>query len=141
MTPNPRPAEFTTAQLSRICHVSLRTLQWWDQQGLLHPRIDGHRRRFSASDVRLAFAIRDLRAKGVSLPCIQRLLKRLSKYEAGYLLITGEWVPSREGQKWRVSRPRYCPDEQSVVDFAASLAGPVLLIEIGAKPSNLQEQP
>jgi DNA-binding transcriptional MerR regulator len=35
---------YDTSDVSRICSVSLRQLQWWDERKVVSPRQDGHKR-------------------------------------------------------------------------------------------------
>ncbi|MEO7651285.1 MAG: MerR family transcriptional regulator [Bryobacteraceae bacterium] len=74
------PAEaFTSADVSRLSGVSLRQLQWWDEQHVVSPRHDGHKRVYLPSEVIEIAVIADLRRKGFSLQKIRRVLRHLQR--------------------------------------------------------------
>ena len=76
----PPPAEaFTSVEVSRISGVSLRQLQWWDEQHVVSPRHDGHRRVYLPSEVIEIAVIAELRRKGFSLQKIRRVLRHLQR--------------------------------------------------------------
>ena len=54
--------------------VSLRQLQWWDEQGVVSPIQRGHRRMYQLHEVIEVSLITELRAKGISLQKIRRVL-------------------------------------------------------------------
>lgn len=68
---------FTSLDVSRITGVSLRQLQWWDEQGVVTPRQRGHRRIYEMPEVIEIALITELRRKGISLQRIRRVLKYL----------------------------------------------------------------
>jgi DNA-binding transcriptional MerR regulator len=133
---------YTTKQVASLCSVSLRQLQWWDEAGLIHPGIkqgqrggSGRYRIWMQEDIERVRIIRQLREKGVYFSHIASLLKRIDHSQPGYVLIEGTWEKRvckvREKYFWRPKKTRYCPDEQQAIRLAASIDGPVLLIEIG----------
>ncbi len=74
------PAEgYTSTDVARICGVSLRQLQWWDERNVVSPRQDGHRRLYSPEEVVEISVIAELRRKGFSLQKIRRVLRFLQK--------------------------------------------------------------
>src|SRR5450631_1096526 len=81
----PRPASSPEAQgynssdVARICGVSLRQLQWWDERNVVSPRQDGHKRIYMAEEVVEISVIAELRRKGFSLQKIRRVLRFLQK--------------------------------------------------------------
>ncbi|HZT29952.1 MAG TPA: MerR family transcriptional regulator [Bryobacteraceae bacterium] len=84
-TKKPRPAilpdgeVYTSLEVARICGVSLRQLQWWDERSVVSPRQDGHRRVYSPQEVVEVSVIAELRRKGFSLQKIRRVLRFLQK--------------------------------------------------------------
>jgi len=80
-----RPAEqpetegFNSIQVARVCGVSLRQLQWWDERNVVSPRQDGHKRIYAAQEVLEISVIAELRRKGFSLQKIRRVLRFLEK--------------------------------------------------------------
>ncbi|MGA2134758.1 MAG: MerR family transcriptional regulator [Bryobacteraceae bacterium] len=84
-TKKPRPAasadgdQFTSTEVARICGVSLRQLQWWDERNVVSPRQDGHKRVYLSQEVLEVSVIAELRRKGFSLQKIRRVLRFLQK--------------------------------------------------------------
>lgn len=75
----PEAAGYNSAQVSRICGVSLRQLQWWDERSVVSPRQDGHKRIYMPAEVVEISVIAELRRKGFSLQRIRRVLRFLQK--------------------------------------------------------------
>lgn len=69
---------YTSLDVSEVTRVSLRQLQWWDEQGLVSPRQSGHRRLYTKFEVLQVSLINGLRKKGISLQKIRPLLGKLS---------------------------------------------------------------
>ncbi len=59
--------------------VSLRQLQWWDEQGVVSPVQKGHRRIYQLHEVVEVGLITELRRKGVSLQRIRKVLHFLKE--------------------------------------------------------------
>jgi len=57
----------------------LRQLQWWDEQKVVSPRHDGHKRVYDMAEVVEVSVIAELRRKGFSLQKIRRVLRFLQK--------------------------------------------------------------
>jgi DNA-binding transcriptional MerR regulator len=70
---------YNSSDVSRICGVSLRQLQWWDERKVVSPRQDGHKRVYMAEEVVEISMIAELRRKGFSLQEIRRVLRFLQK--------------------------------------------------------------
>ena len=70
---------YNSSEVSRICGVSLRQLQWWDERNVVSPRQDGHRRVYLPQEVIEVAVIAELRRKGFSLQKIRRVLRFLQK--------------------------------------------------------------
>jgi len=70
---------YTSSDVSRICGVSLRQLQWWDERNVVSPRQDGHKRVYMTEEVVEISVIAELRRKGFSLQKIRRVLRFLQK--------------------------------------------------------------
>src|SRR5215475_8929825 len=70
---------FNSSDVSRICGVSLRQLQWWDERNVVSPRQDGHKRIYSREEVVEISVIAELRRKGFSLQKIRRVLRFLQR--------------------------------------------------------------
>ena len=70
---------YNSSEVSRICGVSLRQLQWWDERNVVSPRQDGHKRVYMREEVVEISVIAELRRKGFSLQKIRRVLRFLQK--------------------------------------------------------------
>ncbi len=75
----PEADGYNSIQVARICGVSLRQLQWWDERNVVSPRQDGHKRIYAAEEVLEISVIAELRRKGFSLQKIRRVLRFLEK--------------------------------------------------------------
>ncbi|MGA2268161.1 MAG: MerR family transcriptional regulator [Bryobacteraceae bacterium] len=81
----PRPVSspdaqgYNSSEVARICNVSLRQLQWWDERNVVSPRQDGHKRIYMPEEVVEISVIAELRRKGFSLQKIRRVLRFLQK--------------------------------------------------------------
>jgi DNA-binding transcriptional MerR regulator len=75
----PAGRNHSSAEVAKIAGVSLRQLQWWDEQKVVSPRHEGHRRVYSAGDVVEITVIAELRRKGFSLQKIRRVLRFLQR--------------------------------------------------------------
>ncbi len=75
----PEDDGYNSIQVARICGVSLRQLQWWDERKVVSPKQDGHRRVYAAEEVVEISVIAELRRKGFSLQRIRRVLRFLEK--------------------------------------------------------------
>jgi len=70
---------YNSSEVARICGVSLRQLQWWDERSVVSPRQDGHKRIYMPEEVVEISVIAELRRKGFSLQKIRRVLRFLQK--------------------------------------------------------------
>src|SRR5579885_476436 len=76
---NPEAQGYNSSEVARICGVSLRQLQWWDERSVVSPRQDGHKRIYMPEEVVEISVIAELRRKGFSLQKIRRVLRFLQK--------------------------------------------------------------
>lgn len=76
---SPDGQEYNSSEVARICGVSLRQLQWWDERNVVSPRQDGHKRIYMSEEVVEISVIAELRRKGFSLQKIRRVLRFLQK--------------------------------------------------------------
>ena len=70
---------FTSGEVAEISGVSLRQLQWWDEQNVVSPKQDGHRRVYEPHEVVEVSVIAELRRKGFSLQRIRRVVRYLHR--------------------------------------------------------------
>jgi DNA-binding transcriptional MerR regulator len=76
---SPEAQGYNSSEVARICGVSLRQLQWWDERNVVSPRQDGHKRIYIPEEVVEISVIAELRRKGFSLQKIRRVLRFLQK--------------------------------------------------------------
>ena len=74
-----RTETFSSVEVAEITGVSLRQLQWWDEQGVVSPVQRGHKRIYQLHEVIEIGLITELRKKGVSLQKIRKVLRFLQK--------------------------------------------------------------
>jgi len=77
--PLPAAEGYNSSDVARICGVSLRQLQWWDERSVVSPRQNGHKRVYMPEEVVEISVIAELRRKGFSLQKIRRVLRFLQK--------------------------------------------------------------
>ena len=77
---------YSSQEVSKMTGVSLRQLQWWDEQGVVSPVQRGHRRMYQMHEVVEVALITELRLKGISLQKIRKVLSFL-KDELGSGLV------------------------------------------------------
>ena len=70
---------YNSSEVARICGVSLRQLQWWDERHVVSPRQSGHKRVYMKEEVLEISVIAELRRKKFSLQKIRRVLRFLQK--------------------------------------------------------------
>ena len=70
---------FTSSDIAGIAGVSLRQLQWWDEQKVVSPRHEGHKRVYLPEEAVEITVIAELRRKGFSLQKIRRVLRFLQR--------------------------------------------------------------
>ena len=70
-------SQYTTGEMAKLCGITVRTVQFYDQRGILVPSAltEGGRRLYSAEDLKQMKIICFLRDAGLSLDTIGRLLK------------------------------------------------------------------
>ena len=80
------PEAFTSREVVALTRISARQLQWWDEQRIVVPAREGHRRIYSLEDLAEVAVICELRQRGFSLQKIRRVLRFLQK-ELGKRLV------------------------------------------------------
>ena len=83
--------DYTTGELARLCGVTVRTVQFYDAKGLLHPSdlSEGGRRLYSEGDLRKMRMICALKTIGLTLDAIRGILAS-EKPESVLLLLLEE---------------------------------------------------
>ena len=70
---------FTSAQVVEVTGITARQLQWWDEQGIVVPSREGHRRLYSLDDLAEMAVIADLRRRGFPLQRVRRVVRFLQR--------------------------------------------------------------
>lgn len=73
-----REMEYSSLDVANLTGVSLRQLQWWDEQSVVTPIQRGHRRLYNSTELLHVALIMRLRQKGMSLQKIRKVLHRLN---------------------------------------------------------------
>ncbi len=79
---------FTSFEVAQLTGITLRQLQWWDEQKIVVASRLGHRRIYSLDDLAEIAIICDLRRRGFSLQKIRRVVRFLQKELGKRLLQT-----------------------------------------------------
>ena len=79
---------FDSKTASGIVGISLRQIQYWDEQGFIRPSIKlaegrGTKRLYSFDDLVCLKVVKDLTEHGVSLQTVRRCLRPLRQYGVG----------------------------------------------------------
>lgn len=101
----PERDSHTIGELADHFRVTLRTLRFYDQSGLLRPARDGTRRLYSRSDVHRLEIIISLREMEASLGAIKALMARLDQlrdFDAMMAAIEGQLVAITTANRERV---------------------------------------
>jgi DNA-binding transcriptional MerR regulator len=80
------PRTFTSKEVVALTMISPRQLQWWDEQGIVVPARDGHKRQYSLDDLAEVAILCELRERGFSLQKIRSVIRFLQK-ELGKRLV------------------------------------------------------
>ena len=124
-------ADFCSSEVARCAGVTLRQLQWWDENGIVSPRKTGHRRQYTTSEVVVVSVIRDLREKGLSIQRIRGFVRSLrlevTSGRMAFLVTDGRsaWFPATA---------------MEAMSKAAQLRRPSTVIDIGRHALNVLAQ-
>ena len=137
--PENSPAERTcsSSDVARIAGVSLRQLQWWDEQKVVSPRHEGHRRVYAPAEVVEISVIAELRRKGFSLQKIRRVLRFLQR-DMGKRLVevmngSGEMHLLTDGKTILLE-----DSEARVVDLLKNARQPMFLVCVSDQVRRIQ---
>jgi DNA-binding transcriptional MerR regulator len=70
---------FTSNDVVALTGISPRQLQWWDEQRIVVPGREGHRRIYSMEDLTEIAVICDLRRRGFPLQRVRKVVRLLQK--------------------------------------------------------------
>ncbi len=77
---------FTSAEVAGLTGMTARQLQWRDERGIVVPARQGRRRLYSLEDLAEVAVIGELRARGLSLQRIRKVMRFLQR-EVGQRLV------------------------------------------------------
>ena len=70
---------FTSRDVVELTGITPRQLQWWDEQRVVVPAREGHRRLYSMEDLAEVAVICQLRRKGFSLQRVRKVMRFLQR--------------------------------------------------------------
>src|SRR5271165_3861485 len=118
---------FTSSEVVALTGISPRQLQWWDEQGIVVPGREGHRRVYSLDDLAEMVVLSELRQRGFSLQKIRRVLRFLHQ-ELGQRLVETVTAAS-EYHLLSDGRHIYLEDSaRGVVDLLKNARQPMLTV-------------
>jgi DNA-binding transcriptional MerR regulator len=135
-TPSPERS-CSSSEVARIAGVSLRQLQWWDEQKVVSPRHEGHRRVYTQEEVVEITVIAELRRKGFSLQKIRRVLRFLQREMGKHL----EGVLSGSSEMHLLTDGKTIHLEESqgrVIDVLKAARHPMFLVSVSDQARRLQ---
>ena len=118
---------FTSSQVCQRTGLTPRQLQWWDEQGIVTPARQGHRRLYSPKDLVELSVLGDLRRRGISLQRIRRVLELLER-DYGHRLAD---LAARNSQLHLLTDGGsvfLCDSEHGVVDLLRNARQPLLAL-------------
>jgi DNA-binding transcriptional MerR regulator len=118
---------FTSSEVVGLTGISPRQLQWWDEQGIVVPGREGHRRIYSVDDLAEIAVLCELRQRGFSLQKIRRVIRFVQK-ELGKRLVETVTAAS-EYHLLTDGRHIYLEDSaRGVVDVLKNARQPMLTV-------------
>jgi DNA-binding transcriptional MerR regulator len=121
---------FTSCQVSERTGLTPRQLQWWDEQAIVVPAREGHRRLYSAKDLAELAVLCDLRNRGFSLQRIRKMLTLLRREFGHRLADLASQTPGlhllTDGDSIFL-----CDSERGVIDLLRNAQQPLLAICLG----------
>ena len=127
----------TSAEVSKLSGVSLRQLQWWDEQKVVSPRHEGHRRVYSTAEVVEITVIAELRHKGFSLQKIRRVLKWMQREMGKHL--SEVFAAGSEMHLLTDGKSIFLEDSQlRVIDILKNARQPMFLVCVSDQVKRLQ---
>lgn len=123
----PHVEQYSTGDVSRIAGVTLRQLQWWDEQGVVEADIVGHRRLYSPSQLREIQIIAVMRRKGLTLPAVRSVRAKYRRRYGRSLGLCEDVLVIGGGDIHEVPM-------EDLWDVIARSKGPIYVIDTDTKP-------
>ncbi|MGA2416090.1 MAG: MerR family transcriptional regulator [Candidatus Sulfotelmatobacter sp.] len=73
------PERFASHEVIALTGVTARQLQWWDEQGVVRPEHQGHRRLYTMQNLSEIAVITQLRRKGFPLQRVRKVMRLLQR--------------------------------------------------------------
>ena len=128
---------FHSHEVTELTGITARQLQWWDEQGIVVPAREGHRRLYSQADLAEVAVICQLRKKGFSLQRVRkvmRLLQELGVRLADTISGTSEYHLLTDGENvYLETSPR------QIVDILKNAQQPILAVCISDEVRRLRD--
>ncbi len=119
----------SSGQLVRLTGISLRSLQWWAENGIVRPRMVGHHRHFTEEMALRVWLVAVLRSKGLAVQRIRETLSTLGRWSIsateaarGFLLVDVDGEPVVPN------------DAEGVIRYLSEAHGPMILITPDTEP-------
>jgi MerR HTH family regulatory protein len=128
------PVLFGSAELGKRLRVTARQLQWWDEQGILPARHEGHKRLYSRQETVLAGVILKLRQAGLGQVRLQKALRTMLP------LAQNEEFPRYLIVNWKSGRSSPASSDSQALQIISTLCDqgvPSLLIDVEPIESKL----
>ena len=131
---------YNSSEVARICGVSLRQLQWWDERKVVSPRHEGHKRVYQSAEVIEITVIAELRRKGFSLQKIRRVLRFLQR-EMGKRL-SDVMQANSDLHLVTDGKSIYLEDQQDrIIDILKNAKQPMFLVCVSDQVRRLDDSP
>jgi len=118
---------FTSKEVVGLTRISPRQLQWWDEQGIVVPAREGHRRLYSLDDLAEIAVIADLRRRGFPLQRVRKVVRFLERQLGSRLAETvsggSEYHLLTDGSRLYLET-----SAQQIVDILKSARQPILSV-------------
>lgn len=120
---------YTSREAARLCGVSLRQLQWWDERRIVLPTRLGNRREYSHTELYLVRVIAALRKRGIGLKSARAVIALVRDS-----LRRGDSIPRYVVgiEAWgRRTIARFYPSPEAVVEvLSQQAAGRVFVVTL-----------
>ena len=116
-------SKYTTGEMGKLCDISVRTVQFYDTKGLLHPSelTEGGRRLYTDDDLTKLRLICTLKAIGLSLDSIKGVLESESPGKILTLLLDeqlrrlGDEIKERQSQIGIIKIIKDCTNDMTAI--------------------------
>lgn len=138
--PNGDVRSFNSTEVARLAGVSLRQLQWWDEQKVVSPHHEGHKRLYQLEEVVEVSVIAELRRKGFSLQKIRRTLRflqrEMGKRLADIMNTESEFHLLTDGKSLFLE-----DNQQHIIDILKNAKQPMFLVSVSDQVRRLTTTP